>query len=386
MKFFPLVVASFICLNVFGSDFDSRMIKRQLDCSDISVNCTQLFEEYYSSNKMDSATELLSYWQSKCGVREPLQRCKILLAIKQNCLSDSLLKDNLFYYLFNYKNRMSIIKYRDMESYDNNKAYYGYISPGQDFDTFTKSAFLNLKDHYSPEKIDYLLCEFYSTNSDTLLVKLQSEMYKNSILAKEYDLIVSRYVNLPEYHVGWISGAWIPTGKIKSLGVHPDLGFMTGIKYKKMSYDMTMTFKFLNTPEPYFARRSESSALESTNHFFGGYIGFDLGRDVLSRNNHEIQLLGGIAFDGFDALEADPDNDIKGSTASGLNLNLGIGYRFYMKNNSYLGLRVKYNFVDYSLNKVVDITGNPITIQFIIGSLNNEYRNRNLKALKYKDR
>jgi hypothetical protein len=306
--------------------------------------------------------------------------------MKQKGLSDSLLKDNLFNYLFNYMNRMSIIKYGDMESYDTNKAYYGYIQPGLDFDSFTKNAFLNLKDQYSPESIDYLLCEFYSTNSDTLLVKLQSDLYKNSIPAKEYNRIVSRYINLPEYHLAWVSGVWIPTGEIKSLGVHPDLGFMTGIKYKKMSYDVTMTFKFLNTPEPYLARRYSSSVLEPTNYYFGGYMGFDVGRDVYSRNNHEVQLMGGIAFDGFDTFKDDPDNASKSSSASGLNLNLGIGYRFYMKNDSYLGLRVKYNFVDYSSNKIIDITGNPITIQFLIGSLNNEYRNSNLKALKYKYR
>ena len=33
---------------------------------------------------------------------------------------------------------------------------------------------------------------------------------------------------------------------------------------------------------------------------------------------------------------------------------------------------------------VIDFTGNPITIQFTIGGVNNVLRNNNLKALKYK--
>jgi hypothetical protein len=386
MRLFFVIVLSLFCVNVYGQDFDHLMVKKQLDCSDISYNCAQIFEKYYSSNKLDSAKSLLIYWQSKCGLREPLQRCKILLAIKQNSLNDSLLSDNVFYYLFNYKNRMSIGKYGDFESYDNNKAYYGYIPAGQDFDAFTKKSFTELKVNFTPDVMEYLLCEFYSDNSDTLFFKLQTNTFKNSILAKEYKKLTMEFQNLPEYHVAWITGMWIPTGAIRPLGVHPDLGFMSGIKYKKVSYDLTMTFKFLDTPESYLARRSTSSGLESTNHFFGGYMGFDVGRDIFFKNNHEIQLMGGIAFEGFDALEEDLDLGLESASANTLNLNLGFGYRYYYKNDSYLGLRVKYNFVDYTSNHVIDFTGNPITIQFVIGGLTNDYRNRNLKALRFKQR
>lgn len=93
--------------------------------------------------------------------------------------------------------------------------------------------------------------------------------------------------------------------------------------------------------------------------------------------------MGGIAFDGFDVLEEDLDSGLKSASAASLNLNLGVGYRYYLKNNGYLGLRVKYHFVDYASNHVVDFTGNPITIQFVIGGLTNDYRKRNLNALKY---
>jgi hypothetical protein len=275
------------------------MVKRQLDCSDVSFNCARIFEDYFTSNKLDSAQYLLSYWQTKCGLREPLQRCKILLAIKQNNLNDSLFSENAFYFIFNYKNRMTIVKTGDFESYDNYKPYYGYIPPGQEFDVFTKKAFSDLKVGFPTDAIEFLLCEFYSNNTDSLFSKLQTNTYQNTILAKEYNKLTNGFLSLPEYHVAWITGLWMPTNGINSLGLHPDLGFMTGVKYKNFSYDLTMTFKFIDTPESYLARRTESSIFESTNHFFGGYIGFDIGRDIYSKNNQEIQLLGGIAFDGF---------------------------------------------------------------------------------------
>jgi hypothetical protein len=157
-----------------------------------------------------------------------------------------------------------------------------------------------------------------------------------------------------------------------------------GAKKKKMNYDLTMVFKFGNSTNSYYARRTESSNLELTNHFFGGYIGFDIGRDIIVHKRHELQLTGGFALDGFDALEEDKDNDLKSASTWSYNFNFGLGYRYYINNGFYLGLRSKYNVVDYSLNKVIDFTGNPITIQFTIGVLDNAVRNNNLKALKYK--
>jgi len=95
-------------------------------------------------------------------------------------------------------------------------------------------------------------------------------------------------------------------------------------------------------------------------------------------------LTGGVAFDGFDALTEDKDNDLKAESTWTYNFNFGLGYRYYVTNKFYLGLRGKYNIVDYALNNVIDFTGNPITIQFTIGGVNNVLRNNNLKALKYK--
>jgi hypothetical protein len=143
--------------------------------------------------------------------------------------------------------------------------------------------------------------------------------------------------------------------------------------------------KFLNSPNDYLARRTSSgNAPELTNYFFGGHIGFDIGRDIYYKKGHELQITGGVAFDGFDVLKEDKENNLEYESTFSYNFNAGIGYRFYVTNSFYLGVRAKYNFVDYSLNNVIDFTGNPVTIQFMIGTVNNVLRNDNLKALKYK--
>lgn len=270
--------------------------------------------------------------------------------------------------------------------YDNYKPYFGYIPAGENFDKFTQKEFENLKSNYDTNKIEYLLCEFYSDNCDTIFSKLQSDSYQASTLSKEYDKAVKRYLDLPEMNVAFITGIWIPTGKLTTLGLHPELGFQWGAKHKKMNYDFTMVIKFINSANEYYARRTETSSLEPTNHFFGGYIGFDVGRDIYTNKGHELQITGGVALDIFDALEGDKNMNLESKSVASYNFNLGIGYRYYISSSVYLGLRAKYNVVDYTLNNVIDFTGNPITIQFTIGGLYNIFKEVNLEALKYKYR
>jgi hypothetical protein len=371
------------CFRAYAQDFDNMMVKKQLDCSDVSYNSALLFEIFFTENKLDSAKNLLSYWEGKCGRREPIQRAKILLALKENNYQDSLLSENILYYVFNYQNRMDMIKYNNFYDYDNYKPYYSFIPVGQEFDKFTQKEFEILKSAYNTNQIEYLWSEFYSDNSDTIFSKLQSGNYE-STLETEYNKVVKKYASLPDYHLSWITGIWIPTGKLKTLGVHPELGFQAGVKYKKMSYDLTMSFRFLKSANEYYAKRRKTDVWEATGHFFGGYIGFDVGRDIYTKKKHELQIIGGIAADGFDALEENKDLNLKSASVWSYNFNLGLGYRYYFSKGLYLGLRAKYNVVDYKLGKVVDLTGNTVTIQFIVGGLSNAIKDNNLKALKYK--
>jgi len=383
MKTFQLLIITvFTATSAFCQEFDHLMTKRQVDCSDISYNSGLYFIKYMNENKIDSVRSILDFWESKCGTREPIYRAKILLALKLGQFNDSLLTEGVLNNIFNYQNRMDMIKYSNYYSYDNYKQYYGFIPPGQEFDKFTQKLALSLQENYSQESTEYILAEFYGNNYDTIFSKIQTNTHQESVLAKKYDDLVRKYVNMPELHMSLITGIWIPTGQLKKIGVHPELGFQMGTKYKKMNYDLTMSFKFLNSPNDYYAKRGDS--LELTNHFFGGHIGFDIGRDIYTKNGHEIQMIGGVAFDGFDTLEEDKENNLKSESTWSYNFNFGVGYRYYFTNSFYLGLRAKYNIVDYSLNDVIDFTDNPITIQFIIGGVNNVFRNNNLKALKYK--
>lgn len=383
MKKIILLSVVLMSISAYAQDFDNLLNKKQYNCEDVSYNSALLFEQYFTENKIDSAKSLLQYWESKCGLREPVMRAKILLSIKENDFNNFSFPENSINYIFNYLNRMDMIKYNNPHIYDNYKAYYGYVPANQEFDIFTKKSFEELMANYQGDEMEYLLCEFYSTNHDTIFSKIQSENYKDSPISKEYNKIVKQYLKEPEFHMALILGAWIPTGELSKLGTHPEIGFQMGVKHRRINYDLIMAFRFLKSANEYYARREPLGEQELTNNFFGGHIGFDLGYDIYAKKGNELQLTGGIAYDGFDALNSDDDSGLKNATASSYNISVGLAYRYYINNETYIGVRAKYNFVDYTLNEVVDFTGYPITVQFTIGNVNSLYRNNNLKSLKY---
>ncbi len=166
-----------------------------------------------------------------------------------------------------------------------------------------------------------------------------------------------------------VAGAWIPTGKLSKLGVHPNLGFQAEACYSKISIGIEFSCKFLNTTQPYLAKRVHSNKqIEATNHFFGGYFGLIGGYDLINTTWHRIRLIGGIAVDGFDVLVE--NKNLKSESIWASNFNLGVGYCYKFNKTKYIGLQVKYNHVDYTKSKIIDLTGQPITVIIDYGLFN----------------
>jgi len=199
-----------------------------------------------------------------------------------------------------------------------------------------------------------------------------------------YNKAVMKYLNMPEYNWAMMIGIWIPTGDLKILGNHIQIGFQSGIKHRKMNYDISIAVNANDAKNNFHARRTNTSdTMELTRQFFGAYLGMEIGRDLFAKNGHEIQLTGGIGAEMLDVLQVNNDKGLKPHYIWSYNFNIGLGYRYYFPNSLYLGMKAKYNITDYSMSKVIDFTGNTITIQFTIGGLNNVFRNSELKKLSY---
>lgn len=354
---------------LFNSALYSQDTLDKKDCSSVSYKNSLLFVRYMNEAKIDSINFVFANWQKHCGLCEPLQRAKIIYSLQNNTYNESILGDsiscNIQYFLD-----------RKHDRYFGNEQYFSYVPINKDFDKFTDSIANGLLRKYPKRSIEYLLCEMYSNTSDSMLIKIKRPLYRNSKIRKnpcngdESSKNSMKGLRKNGYNIALMSGIWIPTGDFAKMGVHPELGFQGGVKSTKYSIQFTLIVKFLSTPNKYQARRVHTdNTVELTNQFVGPYIGLDYGRTLVSSTHSEFQLLGGLGFDGFTALDPKPNTNGRYEDVRSYNINFGLGYKYYFKNTSYIGIEPKYNIVDYTYNNVLDFTGNFVSIRFVYGHI-----------------
>jgi len=379
-KYLTILLATILCTCAYAQEVEGLMKRKYIPCDDIIYNSLFLIPEHFERNNMDTVTAIVSYWEKHCGISEPLLRIKILLAINADTLHEKIYNNIP---IINYLSYYREMRTNDRPAY-NFEPYY-LVPPASDsFDHFTKELALKLRKKKSNSELDNFFLDFYSNNFDNIFFRLQDTLLTNSILKLAYEKEVGRYINLPEWHYSIYSGIWIPTGNIRIVGNHPIIGFQIGLRRKNLLIDGAIDFKFGSSPKTYFVEENDS--LYSTTHFFGGFFGVELGYNLINYKTHELDVLTGIGFDGFDALSIgnskDPDRIAK--SINSLNLNLGIGYRKYFKNKTYIGLEARYNFVNYQNTNGTDLTGNTLTIRLKYGISRNLRRDENLRRLDNK--
>jgi len=362
MKKLVFLFSISISLSVFSQNFDSIMKKNiELNCTDITPNSSFLFSNYLENNQIDSAKLILDYWKGKCGNTEPVFRANVLLNLAQGKSLDPIIDSFTIRNILIFIDRRASSKALSYSNYDYYKAYFGYLPFFSRFDQLTTQIAGEKMNTYNKESIEYLFCELYADINDSIFNKLQENKYQNTSLAKEYKDVINEIKPKYKLNTNFSLGAWIPTGSMKKIGVQPSFGFGLGVDIKKMSYNFNFDIKGNKSNVYYMAKRKDTGLMDSTNHFFGGYAGFEVGRIIYQTNKSEIRAQLGLGFDGFDAFEDKNTNDKvnNGTSIYSYNFNLGINYRFYIGDHYYIGAIAKYNIVDYRLGNIVNFFFKP---------------------------
>lgn len=362
--FYYLLLASF-SLEMSGQQIDPEklMTRRFLSCQDIFYNVSYLIPEYYGNGSLDTLNSLMEFWETNCGMSEPLIRCKILFAIDAGNFDENLYTNNIIDFLFTYKQSKRALE----SNYNFYNPFYNQQNFSLRLDNFTKTLAENLLHKTNLNPVERFFVEFYSDMFDKTFSILDSEKFAGTKIQEYYNQEINVETPKTIGHGSFFAGIWIPQNYLKIIGIHPAIGFSGGIKYKRLFADATLSFRFIKSPNTYLVEKDDS--IWNTTHFFGGYIGLDMGYNLLTIKNECFDLLGGIAFDGFDALsvkDKNSNNDISKSINT-LNLNVGLGYKHLLKSNNYVGFDLKYNFVDYKNLKGTNLSGNTITINLIYG-------------------
>jgi hypothetical protein len=364
---------------------ERQMTEKAPNCEDIAFNCSQLIERYYNDSNIDSVHAILDYWEDRCGLSEPVFRMNILLAIRDRIFSESLYDSTVIDHISRYSDRVKSIT--PVDTYLYYKIYFSYIQINGSYDKLTRRIAGELLDMQAENSLEYLFCKLYAGNADYFYNELQSKDKYNGTKLKEYYFkLVNESLKLFEFNIALYSGVWIPFSSATTLGVHPIIGLDAGCKYRKFIFNLSMYLKFAKTPNDYTVVAEDS--LWTTDYFFGGYVGLDIEREIIKFGNNEIDFLMGVGYDGFGTLDysladASDENDV-GKNINSLNINTGLGYRYNFKGHSYLGIRAKYNFVNYKNTGGTDLSGNTASIVVIIGGFSNNKKYSGLKALNYK--
>lgn len=321
------------------------------DCSGIEYNLSRLIPEFYNSGKLDSALILSEYWLENCGESKIINTTKNLLLFELNSnytfqLEEVLKQD----YYDDYYGRRNY-------NYGYNQAVLARYSKLEEFNQKLVRKFLERTDLST---YDRLVFESLNHNRKPLLNALEKGELTDTPIQNEFDSIVNEQNRKTQFHAALLSGVWVPMDNAKLLGTHPTIGFKVGLKRNKFLFDAVFSFRVGPSGNMYQVVQNDS--LVSTDYFLGGYIGGEFGYELFKTRHSELDVVVGLAYDGFDAIKSDPDDDTKYVGFDSFNFNYGLAYRFYYNHFSYLGLDGKYNLVNYKNVGGTNLAGNTVSV------------------------
>jgi hypothetical protein len=349
----------------------------------VAYNLTNLIMKYYMIQDFDSALLVLNDWQTACGASEPITRTRILLAISDHAFDETIYDSTIVDDVLNYVYRMESKTPGDL--YSGYKSFFGYVPIRGEYDYFTQSLADTLLSREFDTPLELLFCQFYANIVTNPLKTIQTEdLYNNTDIKSYYLHRAEKCLSYPGFTYNIFSGIWIPTGNGSLLGNHPLIGLQGGVKFKKMTYNLTLAFKFVNSANDYVILKD--GYYDTTNYFFGGYFGLDVEREIFKGKKNEIDLLAGIGYDGFQSIKTDNNSDANaGHSINSLNTNFGLGYRYYYKKNKYIGLQAKYNIVNYNNKGGTNLMGDCYTITISIGGFDLSQKENCLYELRYSE-
>lgn len=358
------------------------------DCGELQYTCMQLIPLYYQEGIIDTANLLLQYWEKRCGEDETTYRTKVLWAIDQGIFSDSLVTNQTIGYLDHYLWLSDDTSGYAISLYnyyvDEPELIYWYKS-------FTDTIVSRAATYPDLSPAEHFFVQYYRVPSDSLLLLLETPELKDSKLARIYSQPIYGEWSATQFHCAFTGGAWIPYDKLTLLGTHPSLGGIAGVRHNKMVYNLGLSFRVGESANTYDVMYEDSMYESST--FTGIHIGLEAGRILLNSKRHEIDLLGGAALEMINtlSLENDPDTDEDDENhyIHSPSIHLGAAYKYYLKNDRYLGLCGRYHFLNFKNKQGSNLRGNALTLtlEYGLGSSSwlhkrNNYLNQRIQQYK----
>lgn len=355
-------------------DLSGIMTDRMPDCNDIRFNAMTLIPEYFKRNEVDSAIMVLDYWTYHCGKSQESYPAQVLLNMHRDSVPiDDRPMAGFFgwgWSVHPYEGSYGLWTYRrPTRMVDRSRAYYDFL----------RGLAENQAARQDLPPFEHLTALYFAGQQDSLLSAYRHHEFPERPSQADYLNRLDAARRMIEFHYGFFAGAWIPTDNLSMLGTHPEMGFLMGLQFDRFIVDFTFAIKFVKAAEEYRFVKGDSTY--TTDNFFGVTLGGDFGYRLVKTPKSEIQLIGGIAYDNFTVVPYDDETEAKSITADALNLNLGFNYRYYFQGDMYLGLRMRYNALNYNSHGGSDLSGDAVSVGLAFGWAGNGYKSRQLSQL-----
>ncbi|HNP20624.1 MAG TPA: hypothetical protein PKM63_20490 [Panacibacter sp.] len=333
------------------------MTRARPSCNDVFANAMEVLPRLYREKSFDSMYLAIGIWKDACPAAAEIQVCYMLLAMEQGTFTlaqlDSSSFDNLRWYSTDFEFNQ---RYPTAYLQKQKAGFYHFCS------TWAK---LLLED----KKLDtneQLICKVLTGE----IKNPEGEIKKNSSQYPELMALLKKQEDIRQKEVrgtyGLMTGAWIPTGNLALLGVHPSVGGQFGIRNQHHEFDLTLQFRFAKSKDTYTVKRNGS--YYDRDAYFGGYIGLDYSYYFFSKAKFEAGFAGGLAYDGFDISGSQNDYEyLKPLSIGSFNANGGLRMNVYVNRDLYIGLQGKYHWINYANPGGTNLNGDAITIDLIFG-------------------
>ncbi len=202
----------------------------------------------------------------------------------------------------------------------------------------------------------------------SLLAKAQQPESPEPVPGQNYYPAYSYNPSYKGFHLGFYSGAWLPTGRLSLLGVHPYAGVQLGFANRKLMLSLSVAARFLKSANSYTTLKD--GTLQVSRHYNAGYFGLDGSYNLYKKDRHEWDFEAGAGGEAILVYSERRPGD-KNKTTHSLyspNINIGMGYKYWFK-GAYIGLDFKYHILFFDNKNATDFTGNAFTIGLCFGGI-----------------
>jgi hypothetical protein len=384
MKKILLNIVLLFSITTFAqNNIDRELLIQTPNCENVAYNSSRLIDIYFAKKNYDSINVVSNKWEEFCGATEPVFRLKVLSQIQSRQFSEEWMeRDYLLNYIFLYLDRLDYSKESNSKLlYERYKITFGYIPLNSTFDDLTVVWANSLLENTDIKPIERAFCLLYSNQSDAFWQMLKDQKALGTKLQDVYAELVRKTNKKYETNLGLISGVFLPNGNLAQvIGAKALFGFQAGMKINKLQYDLSIIFKAGSPRQDYEVLYNNE--IIKTDAFSSGYIGLDLAYQLSNNKKHEFDALGGIGYDYMFAVLADTEKNTDPLKFNSLNLNAGIGYRFYLKRMSYIGIQAKYNFIDFNNIRGTDLSGDYVSLILTYNFFGNKEKKTMIEKLK----